>query len=221
MASVNAKVLKNGRLSLIFLTIIGISAGLGVLAYRNAGNWLLIQNPLPPDADLVFVFGGDVKRVEYAFGLMENYPDAILVCAERDFDHLKRRYPERVGDYRIKIADKCESTIEEVRFLRSLLAEENRPYMSVLLVSSPFHMRRISVMVNMVMGRALRRDIQFLYTPYDSEENSVRIESYSKWWETESTKGIVQSELLKLTYYFLVVVNPLMDENRIRERFLD
>ena len=50
-------------------------------AYRSIGPWLFKNDPLPDEADIIFVFSGSRSRVEYAAQLAQRYPAATLVCS--------------------------------------------------------------------------------------------------------------------------------------------
>ncbi|MDG5815764.1 ElyC/SanA/YdcF family protein [Chitinispirillales bacterium ANBcel5] len=177
--------------------------------YRDIGNWLIVSDPLPDCADVIFVFTGDFERIDYATILLERYPEGQLVCAKRDAERLKRRLGEEATNSNIRIAEKCQSTIEEVYYLKKFLEREALEDGTVLLVSSPYHMRRISFMVKRVIRGEMDRRVRFKYVPIEGGSVRNKREKYSEWWKESKITERVGSELLKIVYYFLVVANPV------------
>ncbi len=209
-------------LALIPATI--MATGLGIYFFINLGRWLVVNDPLPQKADLLFVFSGDGSRVDHAAQLMSGqYPDALLVCAAHDAVRIRRKYPEIAQKITIHVADSSDSTIEELRLLRRELRGDfgfdyhnDNGIKDILLVSSPWHMRRISIMNSIVMRGEKSRRYNFHHIAAFTDAFSEEKLNESRWW-TQSWANIVRMEVKKIGFYFFVVLNPFLDERSIKE----
>lgn len=144
--------------------IIGVSfaaiLAFGVFAYRHAGLWLLVSDPEPQRIDVIFTFGGEEIRKKYSLELARRHPDAHWVISNHNYKRTLNWVTEmNVAQSRITIVDTCASTFTEIIFLNEFISSNNllatasnddsivqsNAY-NVALVSSPSHMRRISVL---------------------------------------------------------------------------
>jgi hypothetical protein len=120
------------RLSLILFLLCALCVYFDKAQYRsvasllflNLGKWLIVSNPLPNHADIIFVFSGDYKRLDYALTLTRKYPNATLLCTSEDY--AKRAHTKTVKEGRsinIQSFTPCSSTIDEIQHLRQYLEE--------------------------------------------------------------------------------------------------
>ena len=200
----------------IVTVMLACSAAIVVL---NIGNWLVVSDPLPTRLDYVFTFAGQNPRMTYSRELMERFPDAHWILS--DFHHIYSRILARNGFdmSRVSIVDTASHTLGEVQALgdwlrantdslpRRHIAADTAPgpspsKLSVGLVSSPYHMRRIKFMINDVF-RDHRTDVLFCYLPVPFERFHLTQQDMRTWWRSKTLRTFAGSEVGKLILYWL------------------
>lgn len=189
-----------------FLIISGAAVVLVIVAFvaiRKAGMWLLVDDSLSPGIELVFTFAGDKNRVDYSSELMMKYPEAQWLLS--DFKNGYINYVSKKGFdlSRVTVIDTCVSTLSEVQCLFGYLMEQqkqNSQKMSVGLVSSPYHMRRIKLMVK---SQARLKDVSFSYHPVPLEMYNYSKTMYKRWWRHKNISEAVISEYQKILYFYI------------------
>ncbi|GAW93497.1 YdcF family protein, partial [Calderihabitans maritimus] len=108
-------------------------------ALKNAGNYLVVSDPLEP-AEVIVVLGGELERVDWAVTLYrEGYaPYIILSGAARRMGY--RAVSRGVPWEALILEDEARSTYENAVFCRRIILEQG--FRSAIVVSSPYHMRR-------------------------------------------------------------------------------
>jgi len=110
-------------ISLISIVFFAVCA----FAFLNLGNWLIVSNPLPNNADVIFVFSGEYKRLDYALQLTKKYPNATLLCSSEDYTKRAQAKAEKAGlIIDIQTVSPCSSTIDEIQHLKKYLEEQER-----------------------------------------------------------------------------------------------
>ena len=196
-------ILKNPK-KILFIS--GAAVVLFIVAFvvmRKAGMLLLVDDPLSSSLDLIVTFAGDKNRVDYSSELMVKYPGAHWLLS--DFKNGYIHYITRKGfdRTRITVVDTCASTISEVRSLFEFLntEQQKRPRnMKVGLVSSPYHMRRIKLMVK---SRKRLKNVSFSYHPVPLEMYNVSKPMYKRWWRHKNISEAVISEYQKILYFYI------------------
>ncbi|MBD3392792.1 MAG: hypothetical protein GF418_11875 [Chitinivibrionales bacterium] len=104
---------------------------LGIFAFRRAGPWLVVTDPLPASLDIILTLGGEKERYDYAKVLARRYPDAFWIISVGWFPafdtitlgHIVRRSVVYDGfdTARVLVDDTCTSTGAEIKLLRALL----------------------------------------------------------------------------------------------------
>ncbi|HEX2958629.1 MAG TPA: hypothetical protein VHO70_17465 [Chitinispirillaceae bacterium] len=193
---------KHKKLLLVSSTVIVLVIS-AFYAIREAGVWLLVKDPLPDKVDIVFTFAGERYRVDYSSELMMKYPDAHWVLSDfKDgyYHYIKKR---NFDISRVTVIDTCASTIFEVKSLFSYLEEHRNLYPNGItagLVSGPYHMRRIQLMVK---SRSRLNNVKFVYLPVPLESYNTSNEMYERWWNYRNISSVVFSELPKIIYFYL------------------
>jgi uncharacterized SAM-binding protein YcdF (DUF218 family) len=179
----------------------------GWLAFRNLAVWLVISDPLPQSLDAVFTFAGDVHRINYSKELFKQYPQSkwlISYPSKKIAVPLKR---DGFDTSRIVIVDTCKNTTAEVLFItdwvhHAVAADKRfsraRP-LSVGLVSTPYHMRRIRMGVS---RRGKNDACAYYYLPVPRELYGLTKNDFKTWWKNDQLKSAVWLEFKKFTYYF-------------------
>ena len=205
MKSQKVKIILTVVAAALLLLAAGVSSG---AIPRGIGTWL--DTGLPPvKADLIYVFaGGPTERPAYAAELYEKeYAPRLVVAGilvpvslqaaglQLNEGTLGRMELEDYGVPRGDIIqlDAGTSTLEELEALRDYMDEEGLD--SALLVTSPFHTRRVRMCVHMVFSGS-RSNITVTGVP----EERARV-SLKNWWASEYDTVTVAMEYIKLTYY--------------------
>jgi hypothetical protein len=176
---------------------------LAFVAIREAGVWLLVKDPLPEKVDVIFTFAGERHRVDYSSELMLKYPHAHWVLSDfKDgyYNYIKKK---NFDISRVTVVDTCASTIFEVKALFGYLQEHQKLYpggITIGLVSGPYHMRRIQLMVQ---SRSRLNNVKFVYLPVPLESYNTSSEMYKRWWNYQNISSVVFSELPKILYFYL------------------
>jgi len=166
------------------------------------GDHLVVQDALQP-ADVIHIIAGADYRAEYAIRLyQEGYGKRLFFtggwCPEIQGEHgewgralaLARGVP--AGAIVTDDTD-VTSTYAEVLRLRAYIAQSPEPIRSVIVVSDPFHMRRVQWTCWRVLGPGIRvqmAPVPFELTPYQR-----------RWWADPASRQYVGEEYLKAVYY--------------------
>ncbi len=166
------------------------------------GDYLIIQDELHT-SDVIHVIAGEDYRTEYAVQLFkQGYAPVIFFtggwCSTYGYYHAAhaRELAISLGvPFEAIVVDDSEvtSTYSETVLLKSWIDQESIAINSVIMVSDPFHMRRLQWTGRKVLGNEaelLMAPVAFDATPYDRE-----------WWKNEWSQNYVKDEYLKLIYY--------------------
>jgi uncharacterized SAM-binding protein YcdF (DUF218 family) len=187
---------------IIVLGVITVTIPLLLLALRGAGVWLLVDDPLPEKVDVIFTFAGEKYRVDYSAKLMIKYPGAHWVLSDFKNGYFNYIRKKEFDISRITLVDTCVSTISEVKCLFGYLREQRGQYpknLTVGLVSSPYHMRRINLMVK---SQGRMNNVKFTYLPVPLEAYNASDEMYKRWWKNKYISEVVFSEFPKILYFY-------------------
>lgn len=151
----------------------------------------------PEQADALIVLSGDRgERMEYAFSLYQaGLADLLIVTggplyADLSEADLLRRHAVHLGvpAEKIIMETKAVNTYQNALYTRKLM--ELYRLESAMVISSPYHMRRVRLMFNEVYRDS---GIRLVYVPVaDSWFDPER------WWETSKGRRLVLSEYAKL-----------------------
>ncbi len=197
------------------LVALVIALVLLTVAVKSAPRWLpsisgflITEDPLAP-SDLIVVLSGSVPdRPRYAAVLYQRGLAPRLLCASSmvpeylqvagpSLTHaelsatvlLKMNIPEKD----ILVLNQSTSTFEELIIVRDLMLE--RKWKRVILVSSPYHLRRIRLTWNHLSEETSLEAI-VRGTPYARFHRDT-------WWRYEGDLLSVQNEYAKIAYYEL------------------
>ncbi|HLD13378.1 MAG TPA: YdcF family protein [Burkholderiales bacterium] len=181
---------------------------LGSAGLYFAGRWLVLDET-PAKADLIVLLGGDLSRPLYGADLYHRgYAKRIAVSRpapppqtenlrtlgmqlprqDEQFREVLRR--KRVPGNVISVfGDANLSTVQEAETLREFLGD--RP-VRLLIVTSPYHTRRVKIVFTRLLPRA---DIRVLASPYETYPQ--------RWWTDQSAAVGTLLETAKLLYYYL------------------
>jgi uncharacterized SAM-binding protein YcdF (DUF218 family) len=180
-------------------TILALSTT--ILGHRtilmSLGQFLLIEEEELRPADVIHVLGGRYERTRYTLQLYRQGYGHKLFFTGEEVAPLFMRAAIFQG---VPIADvipfqsKAINTYQEALELKQFLAQEPQ-FRSVIVVSSPYHMRRARWIFGQVMGPQV--DIQFAPVPFGQTAD------HQQWWTDGKSREKVAQEYLKLLLHFM------------------
>lgn len=206
---------RRGCLLVLLLAILAglLAAALGCRPLLHAAaRYLVVEQP-PRPADIVVVHAGEPGRVEWGLELVQKgHADHILVFLD----------PRYAGGFFGLTADQAAELTrtalvegglrqEQITLIRSVYSTwdegneamrylaAHREMRRVLIVSSPFHMRRVRA-VWMELQKGAPQPLELTFVPVPWDRANVHVED---WWTREEELIWVQSEYIKLILYRL------------------
>lgn len=201
-----------GNIWVKVLLTLALLALLGFFVYEPVllaiGNFLVINAP-PEKVDGIKVLGGDPERYIYGVELYQKgFGSRLMLSLNEEFNPLLRRtnseivkefaLAQGIPKSNVNIFS-TSSTYEEAETTRKLIDEKEID--SLLLVSSPFHMRRVS----MTFNRVLDSEVSTHFTMVPFEKSNYQ----RSWWRDEDSISFVLQEYIKLGYYWVKYFSPL------------
>jgi uncharacterized SAM-binding protein YcdF (DUF218 family) len=193
----------------IILGLIGALLATGILAREpillSVGHFLIVKDNLQP-ADLIHVLGGDVDRIDYGITLYkQGYGQRILFTGGKiEIPLVKTTYARLAQEYALSQGVRSEdliqhesratSTYEEAQELKEFLHGE-ASIRSVIIVSSPYHLRRARWAFTKVLGD--RVVFQFAPVPFEMAKHK------RQWWTDEQSLRMVIFEYLATVFYYV------------------
>ena len=162
----------------------------------NLGSHLIVQDPLQP-AYLIHVLGGDFDRLDYGVKLYERgYGHRIFITGEDDAvayrNHvISKGVPPEAA---LPAESWASTTYEEAQELKQHI-ESDMSIQSVIIVSSPYQMRRARLIFQNVLGDKVR--LQFIAVPFEQSSQKIH------WWNDAYSRKSVISEYLKIFHFYL------------------
>jgi uncharacterized SAM-binding protein YcdF (DUF218 family) len=189
-------------------TLLGL-AGLGALFLlfheqwlRRLGDFLVIQDILHR-ADVIHVIAGEDYRTEYAIQLYHQGLGSTLFftggwCKIHLYYHGEHArelaLASGVPTDAIVVDDSdVTSTHIEAERLKEWIDQRPYPVRSVIVVSDPFHMRRVRWTYEKVFGESF--EVQMAPVPFD------RTPYQRIWWKDAQSRQNVREEYTKFAYY--------------------
>ena len=167
-----------------------------VLAFKHASILYAVEKFLvideePEKVDVIVVLGGGPGRVEYGVSLYQSgFANKILLSVD-SCDWKTTVSYLGVPDDDILVEDQSRSTYENAKY--SLEIMEAKKFKSAILVTSPYHTRRASMIFDRIF-----KDIELTICPVPSYPYGA-----CKWWQNSSRVKVIASEYLKLVWNYL------------------
>ena len=162
----------------------------------------LVVNEEPKTANVIIILGGGSgERVDYGVRLYHSgYANKIILtggplsCGSTGAQIMERQALSLgVPKDDILLEEESLSTYENAKY--SLVIMQANRFKSAIVVTSPHHTRRTSIIFN---GLFKGIDLTICSVPYDSSH-------HSKWWKDSHRAMTVASEYFKLVGYYLCV----------------
>ena len=190
--------------ALVALVVLALVAWRPVLT--GLGRFLIVDEP-PVPSDVVVVSGGDVDRILYGVDLVQGgtAPRLLVLVSPADCpdfwgirceQFIVRRVLEMgLRKEQVIIEGRPHSTHTDAVYSRQDMEREGLA--SAVVVSDPFHMRRISWAWRRVF---LGADVRLTFTSIPFERTGMRLEG---WWTREDELLFVFQEYVKLGLYWV------------------
>ena len=189
----------------------------GVFTYRKLAIWLFLADPLPENLNYICTFAGSSDREPYSIELLQIFKDAVWVVSTNNSQLKILASQKRIDSNRIIITPKCNSTLEEINSFREIINRieldsgfSNKPLIGF--VSSPYHMRRISVLFSLSRDKHFQKG---LFLPVPLERTSFSRDKLHSWWKDNHTRQIVREEMKKMVGNIILKI-PLIGD-KIKE----
>lgn len=166
------------------------------------GDFLVVEDDLRP-ADVIHIIAGDDYRTDYAIQLyQQGYGKTLFFtggwCTIHNYYHGRHAQEYSLAQgvplEAIVFNDSTvTSTYSEAERLKEWIENNPTSVHSVIVVSDPFHMRRVQWMYKKVLGDNIEvqmAPVAFELTPYN------RI-----WWKDKDSLKYIQDEYKKYIYY--------------------
>ena len=182
------------------LVFIAVLSGLVYFGHsfilQKGAEFLVKKDELKP-ADVIVVLSGEAtERVEYAVKLFKDgwaRKDRMIITGgpvvwKFTAASLMKEYAESLGvsGKSILLADKSRNTVEDAELTRELLTKYR--YKSLILVTSPYHSKRASI----VFGKVLGKGVRIISAPVENSWFKP-----DEWWKRDKDRDIVISEFAK------------------------
>ncbi len=186
----------------------------GIYTYRNLAFWLFLADPLPENLNYICTFAGSSDREPYSFELLKLFEDAIWVVNSNNSQLKKWASLKGIDSNRIIITPKCNSTLEEISSFREIITRielQSSPNDKPLIgfVSSPYHMRRISVLFTLSRNKYFQKG---LFLPVPVERTPFSRDKLHSWWKDKHTREVVAEEMKKMAGNVILKV-PFLGDN--------
>jgi len=157
---------------------------------------LLVVDDRPGKVDVLIVPGGDAERELHAAELYRRGLASKIImsgCGSSARQMARRAGGAGVDERDIIIEEKAESTYQNALYSRDIVLKQG--FKSAIVISSPYHMRRVKLAFERVFRKT---GVKLLYS---STKNSGF--NTDGRCESEIDRRIVRREYLKLVYYWL------------------
>lgn len=198
--------LKFSSPSTIILAFSTLFIALCFFLLLNLGRWLLIYDPIPENLDLIVTFAGEQQRVAYSRELSMKFPQSCWILSDYKNGYSRLLRKSNFNMSRVHIVDTCQNTVSEIDAVAKWIKDNQQRFIgksriSIGLVSSPYHMRRIQLIVK---KQFKKHDFRFHYLPVPLERYKWTTKMFKYWWSTGTVSRAVISEFQKIIYFILV-----------------
>lgn len=168
----------------------------------EAGELIVRKDEMKPADAIVVLAGEETERVEYGVKLYKNgwaRKDVIIMAGgpvvwKYTWAGLMKDHAESLGvpSRSILLEDRSRSTEEDAVYTKELL-QKNR-ISSIILVTSPYHSRRASIIFERVLGR----DFTIINAP--TENSWFKLD---EWWKRRRDRAMVLNEFSKYIWLWI------------------
>lgn len=174
--------------------VVGLLAWFREPLLVGMGRWLVVETPVR-EADLVVALGGDRARQEEAVRLLQQGLGRWVLFVGSDVRPRDYHCLGVPADRAVPSPGPAYTTYEEAVATRKVA--EERGVKSILVMTSPYHLRRARLTFERVFrGTGVRVGVVSALDPAFAPE---------RWWRSHIGRKVVLVEYLGLVYYWLTV----------------
>ena len=183
------------RISRVIISICFVLVFICGLVYdlllKKLWNFLIV-NEEPKTADVIIILSGEIDRVEHGIRLyQQGYADKLFFTGRVAHFMGRQAVFSGVAEDHILIENKSHTTFGNAK--NSLEIMQTQGFKSAIVVTSPYHTRRASI----IFGQLFRGlDLTICSVPYDSSTSD-------NWWKDRYTATAVITEYMKLVWHYL------------------
>lgn len=157
----------------------------------SMGNYLIIDE-VPQKSDIIIVLGGDViKRVTHGAKLYQSgYADKVLLSGGGRY-MMKQALFQGIPESSIFMEKQSRTTFENAKYSLEIL--QNQGFKSAIVVTSPYHTRRVRIIFTRLFKGI---HLTICAAPYNPTKTD-------KWWKDRFSTQFVISEYEKLLWHYL------------------
>lgn len=192
--------MKKKKLVLFAFVLVIIST---LVVFTFVDRWLIIQNQSRKADIIVCLGGGGGERLQKTYELYKkDFASLILIGdsgrsdpeVRKFFINIEKRFLvyKGVPPESILIDPNTDSTFDEALHAKNYM--DSHKLHSAIVVSDPYHMRRVKYIFNKVFRGS---DINLLFVPAEAKW------AKGPWWANERSLVYVFNEVLKLGYYWV------------------
>lgn len=196
---------------LLFVIVAGILFFTHGLILTKAAEMLIKRDEMKP-ADVIVVLAGErEERVRYGIKLLNNdwaRKDKIIMAGgplvwKYTWAELMKEQAESLGipGRKILLENESRSTEEDALYTKEILKKNG--FRSIILVTSPYHSRRASLIFRRVLGGEFR----IINAPVDDSWFSV-----NDWWKRRRDRAAVLNEYSKYIWLGLFGVQDKVEK---------
>jgi len=152
----------------------------------------LIVNEVPQKSDVIIVISGDsANRLTYGAKLFQaGYADKVILSGFGK-DEIQWFVSLGIPEGSILLENQARTTFENAKYSFKIVQDQG--YKSAILVTSPYHTRRCSMIFNQFF-----KGINLKICPIPYEPAMTH-----NWWKDTYSARIIISEYLKMVWYYL------------------
>lgn len=193
------------RAAVVLLILLALVLTFWRPALKGLGAFLVVDQE-PVSSDVVVVSGGRIDRILYGYQLVEEglAPRILVLVSTHDCpkfwgvpceESIERRLAEMgLGPSQVMTDTRAHSTRTDALFSRQIMEREGLS--SAVVISDPFHMRRVSLTWRKAFSSSDAR-LTFSSVPWHMAELPAE-----EWWTTERGLMFVFTEYVKLALYW-------------------
>ena len=166
---------------------------------------LILETDSLQSADAIIILAGDAERFQYGVSLYESkyaphiiftsdLAPLLLIDLHIDWEKITKNAIKKAG-----ISDESTSFVRSTSTYddatHSYQLMQRKGFQSAIIVSSPYHMRRVRMIFNKIYRNS---GIELQYSPAENSWFNVE-----KWWTRERELVAVNNEYVKLAFYLL------------------
>ncbi|MEC4684604.1 MAG: YdcF family protein [Nitrospirota bacterium] len=177
-------------LTVVAVTLVGSLYWFRIPILIDMGKYLIVTTPLEK-ADLIVALGGDKERRRDAVDLLRKGLASRIMFTGFDVEN-KDYQCEGISEEEVLPLPRASYTTYDDALVVLKATEENN-FRSVIIVTSPYHLRRSSFIFHKVFKG---KDINLMF--YVSRNKAFQMD---RWWNSYIGRKLVFREYLGLVYY--------------------